>query len=182
MKRKQLSQAEWMAIRTQCEAGAKISEIARTYGIGKSAIYKRRKGWTGETADEAAALSGLSEPDHSVMVKRLYHATEQQIHHLEEKLKSGDAAFDEKEARMLGTIARTLDKILEIAPKAKAKDRSADHAAHSDKDAANDDDGNRVDPDALRQELANRLDRLQQAGQGSISGEPECGRTQKPDL
>ena len=66
MKRKQLSQAEWMAIRTQCEAGVKISEIARAYGIGKSAIYKRRKGWTAETEIEATGPQSGSEPDHSV--------------------------------------------------------------------------------------------------------------------
>ena len=191
MSKKQSKRPDWKAIRAECEkAGrASFSAIATAHGIGVATLRKKRKLWEqseeaaeDETSQEASTIDGssvqsaslgplgLSAPsiDHLAMVRRLYHATDQQIRHLEQQLQNGSAAFDEKEARMLGTIARTLDKIMELNPQG------------ADLDAARKEDGNGDDRDddtgtldLLREELARRLDGLKQGSSGKLSGESD---------
>ncbi len=108
------------------------------------------------------------------MVQRLFNATDQQIRHLEQQHESGEAAFDEKEARMLGTIARTLDKIMDLTsqkPTVNSGDETSSKGTRSG-DKVNERPNEQIDLDRLRQDLARRLDRLQQIGSEPVSGKP----------
>ncbi|SNY92791.1 hypothetical protein SAMN04515647_3059 [Cohaesibacter sp. ES.047] len=172
---------DWEAIRCQCNQADRPSfaAIARQHGISITKLRHMRKRWTEadetttngdkpKTDEDPAQTSGSSE--HQSLVQRLYQATDRQIRHLEGQFVSGEAAFDEKEARMLGTIARTLEKILALQPredkgtngksKTTAKTEPADGAA-----------SDATDLDALRQDLAQRIDRLQQATKNTIAVE-----------
>ena len=167
---------DWDAVRRDCLSGTMSFEaIAKKHGMSVTTLRKYRKQWP-----DAALSADSSDPDHLALVGRLYRATDRQICHLEEKLESGDAAFDEKEARMLGTIARTLDKIMELTTKdtpvtttakqtskAKAKVKSVTERTE-ETDGQTD---GLPDLDTLRQELARRLDRLQQSRPNPVSGD-----------
>ena len=154
---------DWSAIRKACEAGGQtIAEIARRHNVSPHRIYRKRRQWARDDEQGAAEL------DHQKMVQRLYNATDQQIRHLESRLASGEAAFDEKEARMLGTIARTLDKIMELTPRdTQPKSKPAKSAKEKGSDETSQ---SASDLDALRKELAHRLDRLQQGRKDGLSG------------
>lgn len=192
MPNKRSRQPDWTAVRLDClKRERSFAAIAAAHGISVATLRKRRKLWEAEKVDQksdekAAAESpiGEHEPasmvssvpdgseapdagiDHLSMVRRLYHATDQQIRHLEQQLKNGSAAFDEKEARMLGTIARTLDKIMELNPQGQddANDR---------KEAGDDSSEDTGTLDLLRDELARRLDGLKQGTAGELSGESQ---------
>lgn len=176
MTRKENQTANWQAIRAAVERGdASLESIARQFGASRSTIYRRRQRWMGIKADTGnkkakagkAGKDGKDGIDHKAMVDRLYAAADQQIRNLESRLASGEAAFDEREARMLGTIARTLDKIMDLTPKEDATAKTARKA----QDMA--DDHDERDPDILRKELAQRLERLQQRSANGLSGEPD---------
>lgn len=190
MSKKAKKHVNWAVIRKAVEAEiAPLAQIARRHGINASTLYRRRKQWRAEQDETRIAASisqsaesaeqGTESPDKNerqTMVSRLYHATDQQIRHLEGRLASGEAAFDEKEARMLGTIARTLDKIMDLEPKQAGNQPlkgSKDQKAK--KDAADGDDNERS-LDALRTELTQRLERLQQTDQSTLSGQPDTDR------
>ncbi|WP_373236066.1 hypothetical protein [Cohaesibacter celericrescens] len=181
MKQKKPTAHDWLAIRRQCDAGDQsIRAIANAHGLSASYLYSKRSEWRAEQEASGDQSPEQEFAEHRAMVKRLYHATDRQIRHLETRLENGDAAFDEKEARMLGTIARTLDKIMELVPKAPSKKPSAElgskkptsRQAHEE---VNSDDTGQDQPnlDTLRQELALRLDRLQQGTKSKLSGDVE---------
>ena len=179
MTRKKQSAIDWSAVRRQCESADRPSyaAIARSNGISLGTLTRKRKLWGTGSEDASEAASKPSE--HGALVKRLYHATDQQIRHLETLLKSGEAAFDEKEARMLGTIARTLEKILALQPKPEAKGQGkSGSAVKTGKAEAQDgaaSDG--TDLDVLREDLAQRIDRLQQTAKGGVSGKSQRSGT-----
>ena len=184
MARKQSKQPDWDAIRAACQKKNRSSfaDIAAAYGVSVATLRKRRKLWqmqsgirnqTPETVTSGNNQPGpdrsnADEVDHLSMVQRLYTATDQQIRHLEQQLKNGSAAYDEKEARMLGTIARTLDKIMELSPLGGELSGEKKDGANGNDD--NDDGGSL---DVLREELARRLDGLKQGSAGELSGEPQ---------
>lgn len=145
---------DWQAVRERVEAGREpISQIARELGLKPSQIYSRKRRWTKQAISrvvEPCDIPGtIEKPDHASMVGRLYQAAEQQISHMESRLQTGEASFDEKEARMLGTIARTLDKLMELA-KSSQQQETEHHEQASDGDI-----------DTLRTDLAKRLELLQ---------------------
>ena len=174
MKKKTSTKPDWEAIRRACEKGDRtIAEIARSFNVNPRYLYRKRREWRENSAGTTL--------DHLAMVRRLYNATDQQIRHLETRLQSGTAAFDEKEARMLGTIARTLDKIMELSPtdnaavsKAKKKapkGKPRNNAISVQVEGGDDETEDKSNLDALRKELAQRIDRLQQGRKGSFSGD-----------
>ena len=191
MSKKQSKQPDWKAIRIDCEKRdrASFSAIAAVHGISVATLRKRRKIWEksrrapkeGASQKVAPVDAVTARPlsllpsdksetsiDHLAMVRRLYHATDQQIRHLEQQLQNGSAAFDEKEARMLGTIARTLDKIMELNPQGVDQDDAKKEG--SDGEDRDEDAGTL---DLLREELARRLDGLKQGSTNELSGEPD---------
>lgn len=140
------TEPDWNEIRNLLEEGESVSKLAKRFNINPSTVYRRRKAW--QQTKQAAKADG-AEINHQTMVQRLYQAAERQITHLELKLISGEAAFDDKEARMLGTIARTLDKLLDLS------------ASKKEKSETNEQIDSQGDLDRLRQELASRLEKLQ---------------------
>jgi len=193
MSKKRSDERDWQAIRRAWEVGDKpVAQIARAFGVHRDTIYRRAKVWRQDAADQTLQKVTPKQPrrasargqktkaasaeaqDHLAMVQRLFNATDQQIRHLEQQHESGEAAFDEKEARMLGTIARTLDKIMDLTSQ---KPAEADTPSSNGPKAKSGDKGNerpdeQLDLDRLRQDLAKRLDRLQQGGSEPLSGEP----------
>ncbi len=182
---------DWDAIRKAVEAEKMpLARIARKFGINRTTLYRRRKLWHEEKLAVCAELlveedkeasqgptnaedGGTDKGERLTLVERLYHATDQQIRHLESRLASGEAAFDEKEARMLGTIARTLDKIMDLKPK-QAKAASATNSKDTiEKKEPEDGKDNERALDALRTDLAQRLERLQQTDKNPLSGKPQ---------
>jgi predicted nucleic acid-binding Zn-ribbon protein len=156
---------DWIAVRKRVEDGREpIAQIARELGIKPARLYSRKARWALQSqkaskpqkpqkpskAPQTAKTRNKNCSDHASMVQRLYHAAEQQISHMESRLQTGEASFDEKEARMLGTIARTLDKLMELAKSSQQQE------AQSHEQATN------ADLDALRSDLAKRLAHLQQ--------------------
>ncbi|MCT4654846.1 MAG: helix-turn-helix domain-containing protein [Cohaesibacter sp.] len=164
---------DWQHVRQRVEAGKEpITQIARDLKISPNRLYKRKARWAASTAPKSKTAKFVkktgAEPilnavkpqtrkrqsaNPGDMVQRLYFAADQQISNLEERLATGEAAFDEKEARILGTIARTLDKLMDLAQsgaqqKVKADEQQSDNASNGD-------------IDSLRAELAGRLERLQ---------------------
>nr|WP_321483491.1 hypothetical protein [uncultured Cohaesibacter sp.] len=191
MSKKQSKQPDWKAIRIDCEKRdrSSFSAIAAVHGISVATLRKRRKIWEksrrapkeGDTQKVAPVDAVTARPlsllpsdkseasiDHLAMVRRLYHATDQQIRHLEQQLQNGSAAFDEKEARMLGTIARTLDKIMELNPQGVDQDDAKKEGCDGED---RDEDAGTLD--LLREELARRLDGLKQGSTNEFSGEPD---------
>nr|WP_321457698.1 hypothetical protein [uncultured Cohaesibacter sp.] len=191
MSEKQSKKPDWSAIRAECEnkQRAPFSAIAAVHGISVATLRKRRKMWKGQKdmpqqrkpnqegqggplGDALSIQQAPAQPeatiDHLAMVRRLYNATDQQIRHLERQLQDGSAAFDEKEARMLGTIARTLDRIMELNPT--GSDSEGDTKQTSDGNDTSNDQGSL---DRLREELARRLDGLKQGSSNEFSGRSE---------
>ncbi|WP_157967708.1 hypothetical protein [Cohaesibacter intestini] len=193
MSKKRSDERDWQAIRRAWEVGDKpVAQIAQAFGVHRDTIYRRAKVWRQDAADQTSQKETQKQPrrasargqktkaasaeaqDHLTMVQRLFNATDQQIRHLEQQHESGEAAFDEKEARMLGTIARTLDKIMDLTSQKPAESDGDGESVKSNKagDKVNERSEEQLDLDRLRQDLAQRLDRLQQSGSGPISGEP----------
>ena len=172
MSKKKPVSIDWQAIQHACsKADRPMAQIARDFGISPSTLYRKARSWRGK---EASQISQRQQ-DHFTMVQRLLTATDQQIRHLEKQHENGQAAFDEKEARMLGTIARTLDKILDLTP-----NQTTPKAGNSSSKLPNGSGGHvddrrdeAIDLDSLRKDLANRLDRLQQAGANGLSGDAD---------
>lgn len=171
---KQKPTINWAPILKEVKAQKKsLSQIAKQHDISLSSLYRRRREWikSGLVVDHAPkAQAKRSEESPEQMINRLYQATERQINHLEERLKTGDANFDEKEARMLGTIARTLDKLMDLkAAQSKSTPRSTKtKAAH---DTSQQDTKDR-DLDSLRQDLARRIEQLRSSDESALSGLP----------
>lgn len=149
---------DWIQVRKRVEEGQEpMRQIAKDLGINPSTLYRRKIKWTqanssdcsSKNASEATATASSSNADHAHMVERLYKAAEQQICHMESRLTKGEASFDEKEARMLGTIARTLDKLMDLA-KSSQQNGTNSHEQATD-----------ADLDSLRTDLAQRLAQLQ---------------------
>ncbi|WP_316858046.1 hypothetical protein [uncultured Cohaesibacter sp.] len=193
MRKKRTAKPDWSAIRKACEDGGQsFREIARLHQVSETTLRKKRKEWEAGASNAKRPPVEATAPDpdncehpesagdaldHKDMVMRLYQATDQQIRYLEKQLQSGEAAYDEKEARMLGTIARTLEKIMDLDPDQPLTQPDQEEGKSSDDDAA---DGCSID--FLRQELTNRLDRLKQGAAGDVSGDAERKGTANPDL
>ena len=101
---------DWDAIRLDYESDALTSiGICRKYGIGHDvlATHARRSKWYGEHRS-----NGL---DRSILIRQLFGVLETQIKHLEgvEMTTTG-----EKEVAVLGKLAATLEKLLELDSKA----------------------------------------------------------------
>ncbi len=99
-------------------------------------------------------------PDRRGLLKRLWRAAERQINEIEDRLAHAADPSDaprpepEKDARALAVLARTLRELTAL----EAEDRK--------RRKAKDQDGTVRDLDTFRRELARRLDRLREGGDG----------------
>ncbi|MCX5572322.1 hypothetical protein [Kaistia nematophila] len=151
----ELTLDQWAAVRVAYETSAlPLRDIAAQHGVSHVAVAKRaeRQGWLrpGEAPplpDEAASEK---------LVARLYRTFEKQVAELELRFASGEGGVEEKDARTLSVLARTLETL------AKLREGKEDDAGAAP-----------VDIDALRARLQARLEQLDAAGEAA--GAPAGG-------
>lgn len=139
------------------ETGLSVRQIAGQLGAKDGQIrYRAQKfGWVRHIC-LTATLKDADGQARSEMISRLYRAFEKQIVQLEARLDAlfksapavpgADLGDVDKTARTLASLARTLDTLIALEEARGAKEEPGD------------------DPDALRQELAARLERLPGGG------------------
>lgn len=157
---------DWATIRRLYESGSPgVAAICAAAGIGTGALYRRarKENWQRRRDDKTGAKrrgrrtakprrKGEAAPeaprkvDRSGLIRRLYAALERQVREVEARLaaEDGPASAGERDARTLSNLARTFEKLMEI--------DGGGAEAH--------DEGGARDIDALRKELAKRIDRL----------------------
>lgn len=134
---------DWRAIRAAYESGLRSQvELAADYGINASTInyHKTREGWA-EPAETPRL--GINEGDRVMLVLRLFRMVDAQIGEIERRLTAADGTGpDEKDARTLAALARTIELLIDL----EAKTRPEAPAAPEE-----------GDEDAFRTELARRI-------------------------
>lgn len=134
---------DWRAIRAAYESGLRSQvELAADYGINASTInyHKTREGWA-EPAETPRL--GINEGDRVMLVLRLFRMVDAQIGEIERRLTAADGSGpDEKDARTLAALARTIELLIDL----EAKTRPEAPAAPEE-----------GDEDAFRTELARRI-------------------------
>lgn len=131
---------DWGAVRRDYEAGdLRIALIARRHGITDCQIrYRReREGWYVRKARTV-------EPE--ALVMRMLILFERQVKRLDGEMKDKDSSA-EKSVALLNTMARTLEKLLELEAEAKSGRRARPVMAIED----------------LREQLARRLENHRQS-------------------
>lgn len=146
----ELSLDQWAAVRVAYETSAlPLRDIAAGHGVSHVAVAKRadRQGWL--RPGEAPPLpDGAAEEK---LVARLYRTFEKQVAELELRFANGEGGVEEKDARTLSVLARTLETLGKLR---EGTDDAADAAP--------------VDIEALRARLQARLEQLDAAGDAAI--------------
>ncbi len=157
---------------TVIEARRRIEEttesqtaIAASLGIPSStlSVWKIRGGWTRpEGAPLPPALGGARQgrvagqiidrvtARRTRMIAKLYRAFEHQVAEMESRLARTGSELEEKDARTLGTLARTLGTLIALERDEGAKAKETEQS----------------DNDDLRAELARRIKRWADGGEG----------------
>ena len=140
----------WAEIRAAYEGSdLAVGAIARAYGISADRIFRRarREAWP-RRRDVAPAARKAAEPiDRATLVARLFRAVERQIAEIERRFDgTTPPSLEEKDARTLGALARTLELLIGL-----------------EKQAGRDVDEPEPDIDAFRLDLARRLESLRRA-------------------
>ncbi|PTW57667.1 hypothetical protein C8N35_110146 [Breoghania corrubedonensis] len=159
------------------EAEATQADIARKCGMsaGTLAYHARLNGWI---RAEGARMHRTVEnhTKRAKLVGRLYRAFERQVGELEERLGARlkaradgegepvDTAFDDRDARLLSTLAQTLSRLVTLDAAWSGGDASG-RAVAADQEG----DGNL---DEFRRSLAQRLEALIESPDRGVAGEP----------
>ena len=107
-----------------------------------------------------APANASGKPDRRGLLKRLWRAAERQINEIEDRLarvadpSEAPRPEPEKDARALAVLARTLRELTALEAEARKRRKAKDQ------------DGTVRDLDTFRRELARRLDRLREEGDG----------------
>ncbi len=142
----------WGEIRSAYEGSTlAVAAIAEAYGVTAKRIWSRaaRENWPRRRTGARATPRAPAEPlDRRVLVARLFKAVERQIAEIERRF-DGPAppGLDEKDARTLGALARTLELLIGL-----------------EKQAGRDESEPEPDIDAFRLDLARRLAGLRHEG------------------
>ena len=154
---------DWLKIREAYEAGGEaVTQICIRYGVSTGALYKRAKAESWPQRSEAkkkpkktnkkrrAARAGEKiSPDRverRQLIDRLYQAFEKQMSDFEiQNASNADDGINEKDARTLGSLARTLEKLIEL----KSEEEGDSHTQNQE-----------VDIERLREKLTQRLERM----------------------
>ncbi|WP_428700359.1 hypothetical protein [Stappia sp.] len=157
------------------DEGRGSAELAERFGVTRATVERRvrAEGWVRQEQLRALMESGDTR-GLARMVARLIAAFEAQVRAVEAQFQDEagndgmasalDAAAVERNARTLGSLAKTLDILIEL--------RSG---------LSTDDDGAERDADALRRDLEKRLERLcREAPVAAVPGRPRSGRTRLP--
>lgn len=163
--------------------GASMAEIRRQTGLSSAGVYywidremgpdgtflfnpvPRRTahpvgGQPAKAREEKSSASPSGKPDRRGLLKRLWRAAERQIDEIEDRLARTADPSDaprpepEKDARALAVLARTLRELTALEAEARKRRKAKDQ------------DGTIRDLDTFRRELARRLDRLREGGDG----------------
>ncbi|MFG1229399.1 terminase gpP N-terminus-related DNA-binding protein [Xanthobacter wiegelii] len=165
--------------------GASMAEIRRQTGLSSATVYywiDRERGPDGtflfnpvprrtahpvggrpaKARTEKPSGNRSGKPDRRGLLKRLWRAAERQIDEIEGRLARavdpGDEAprpEPEKDARALAVLARTLRELTALEAETRKRRKAKDQ------------DGTVRDLDTFRRELARRLDRLREGGDGA---------------
>lgn len=149
------SDADWAEIRAAYEAEKPVAEILAEFGVARGSLYRRiaREGWQrrmriGERTPTRPRLPRKRPGDpasQAELIARMFKVVDRQIAEIEKRLSPAD--FDEKDARTLAGIARTLELLIGL--KKQAGPQTAD---------------TEIDIDAFREDLARRIAGLRDAG------------------
>ncbi|MBP0573644.1 hypothetical protein J8J27_23370, partial [Mycobacterium tuberculosis] len=121
----------WTEIRAAYEGSdVPLALVADAYGIGVTDIYPRaeREGWmlrrrrrSLERKQNRTKPGGPPRADRRELVERMFRAVERQIEEIELRAAAADGEPDERDARSLGALARTLDLLIGLEKTAAAK-------------------------------------------------------------
>jgi hypothetical protein len=139
----------WSEIRAAYEGSdLAVAAIAEAYGVTTDTIYGRAKrgGWRRRRPRDDGRSP--SEPlDRNLLIGRLFKAVERQIAEVEHRFEGSDRpTLEEKDARTLGALARTLELLIGL-----------------EKQAGTDGHEPEPDLDEFRLDLARRLESLRRA-------------------
>ena len=137
----------WPEIRAAYEGSdLAVAAIAEAYGVSGDAIHgrARRGGWR----RRRRGATGSAEPlDRHLLIGRLFKAVERQIAEVERRFEgSAPPNLEEKDARTLGALARTLELLIGL-----------------EKQAGRDGHEPEPDIDEFRLDLARRIESLRRA-------------------
>ena len=155
----ELTLDQWAAIRVAYETTAVgLRDIAALHGVSHVSVAKHaeRESWL--RPGEAPPLpDGAAEEK---LVARLYRTFERQVAELELRFANGEGGVEEKDARTLSVLARTLETL------AKLREGTDDAVGAAP-----------VDIEALRARLQKRLEQLDAEGEpaGSPAGGTSAG-------
>lgn len=138
----------WNEIRAAYEAsGLAVAAIARAYAVTPDRIWRRarREAWSRRRGPEPRSPHPAVEPlDRGTLVARLFRAVERQIAEVERRFDGATpTSLEEKDARTLGALARTLELLIGL-----------------EKQAGREDAEPEPDIDEFRLDLARRLESL----------------------
>lgn len=139
------SLAPWAEIRAAYEGSdLAVAAIAEAYGVSAAAIQGRaRRGDWRRRRRRGAAASGEA-LDRTLLIGRLFKAVERQIAEVERRFEGSAApSLEEKDARTLGALARTLELLIGL-------EKQAGHDGHEPE----------PDIDEFRLDLARRIESL----------------------
>lgn len=158
----------WLAIRSAYERGdGTIKALCKMHNINTKMLYEKAKTehWMmretrnvrgastpeeKQTAEEEKekAVKDKGSTDKKTLISRLYSVFERQMAEFENNLiDAHDTEVTEKDARTLGSLARTLEKLIELRGEAELDEKIA---------------AKEVDIDRLREEITSRIERLRQ--------------------
>jgi hypothetical protein len=126
------------------------AEIARHVGISPRALsdWKCEGNWTRpagapEAPQVGGANAGTAADRKDKLVTRLFGVFDRQLMDIESRARTPGATTEEKDARVLGTLARTLGTLMAL--------------GRGDGDQPDDPEAEAVDPDEIRARIAQRL-------------------------
>lgn len=185
-------EAVWRLARRLYERGVRQVDIAAQLDLNPSTLCGRahRHGWKWPDGS-VASQRGASRKK---LVRRLYRAFERQVALLEARIGSqlpplaspADAggAFDERDVRLLATLAQTLQRLagLEARHPGSGRQGSGKHGAAGGRgaDAGKGKGQEAIDLDGFRRELARRLVALSAPAHRGAAGHAEPRRDRDP--
>ena len=139
----------WAEIRAAYEgADLAVAAIAEAYGVTIDAVHGRAKRGRWRPRRRRGGVPTASEPlDRTLLIGRLFRAVERQIAEVERRFEgSAPPSLEEKDARTLGALARTLELLIGL-----------------EKQAGRDGHEPEPDIDEFRLDLARRIESLRRA-------------------
>jgi hypothetical protein len=134
----------WAEIKSTYEESAlPVSVIAKAYAVRERAVYERaaREAWVTRRT-QAAMPPPERVLDRAVLISRLFHAVERQIAEIERRFAElAGSGADERDARTLAALARTIELLIGLERQAKPESLEAPE----------------VDIDEIRRDLARRI-------------------------